>query len=182
MINNLRTRRITGDLLIWITVVIMVITMVACKDQKDKGNLKGDGIAPASAATPTVFDKLLGTWASEDGKNFERWIKNEDGTFTSVVFHIKEKDTIYTDQTIVYREKGKWVSENTIAGQNEGQAVKFTEAILTENSIQFSNPAHDFPTDVNYKVRDANTVNAFIAGPNNKGGKDTIPFNYTRVK
>jgi len=25
-------------------------------------------------------------------------------------------------------------------------------------------------------------LNAFIIGPNNKGGKDTIPFNYTRIK
>jgi len=53
---------------------------------------------------------------------------------------------------------------------------------LNETIVQFSNPAHDFPTDINYTVADANTLRAFIVGPNNKGGKDTIPFNYIRVK
>ena len=67
-------------------------------------------------------------------------------------------------------------------GQNDGKAIKFTSIILNEKTVQFSNPQHDFPTDINYTVADANTVNAFIIGPNNKGGKDTIPFNYTRLK
>ena len=67
-------------------------------------------------------------------------------------------------------------------GQNEGKAVKFTSTFLNETSVQFSNPAYDFPTDINDTVTDANTIRAFIVGPNNKGGKDTIPFNYIRVK
>jgi hypothetical protein len=76
----------------------------------------------------------------------------------------------------------KWVFENTVKGENDGKSVKFVSTKLTENSIQFSNPEHDFPNDVNYTVADENTVRAFIVGKNNKGGLDTIPFNYTRVK
>jgi hypothetical protein len=69
-----------------------------------------------------------------------------------------------------------------VKSQNEGKAVKFTSTFLNETSVQFSNPVHDFPTDINYTVTDDNTLRAFIVGLNNKGGKDTIPFNYIRVK
>ncbi|HEX7846271.1 MAG TPA: hypothetical protein VF476_10770, partial [Chitinophagaceae bacterium] len=82
----------------------------------------------------------------------------------------------------VYPENSNWVYENKVTNQNDGKAIKFTSTKMSDNSVQFSNPAHDFPTDINYTVADANTVNAFIIGPNSKGGKDTIPFNYTRHK
>jgi hypothetical protein len=129
-----------------------------------------------------VFDKLVGTWKSEDGKSFERWIKNADGTFQSAVYSVKEKDTTWNEQAKIYMETDKWVYENTVSGQNNGKSVKFTSTSLSESNVQFSNPAHDFPNDINYTVADENTVRAFIVGKNEKGGKDTIPFNYTRVK
>jgi hypothetical protein len=124
----------------------------------------------------------VGLWKSEDGKIFERWAKNDNGTYQSRVFSLNGSDTSWNEQATIYPENDKWVFENTVRGQNEGKAVKFTSTFLNENSVQFSNPAHNFPADVNYTVADANRVNAFIAGPNNKGEKDTIPFNYTRVK
>lgn len=134
------------------------------------------------AAKPLVFDKLVGTWKKEDGKSFERWTKNNDGTYLAVAFHIKGTDTSWDENARIYPANGNWVFENTVKGQNDGKAVTFTSTLLNENSVQFSNPAHDFPTDINYTLPDANMVNAFIIGPNNKGGKDTIPFNYSRYK
>jgi len=132
--------------------------------------------------TPPVFEKLLGTWQSEKGKNFERWKKNVDGTYQSDVYSIKGADTSWKEQAHIYPEASDWIYENTVKDQNEGKAVKFTSILFTENSVQFSNPAHDFPTDINYTVRDQNTLNAFIIGPNGKGGRDTIPFNSKRLQ
>ncbi len=131
---------------------------------------------------PLVFDKLLGIWQSEDGKSFERWTKNPDGTYASVVYVLNGKDTAFQERAKIYEEQGKWIFENTVSGQNDGKAVKFTAGILTEKTVQFSNPAHDFPNDINYTLPDNNTVNAFIVGKNKQGGQDTIPFNYKRVK
>jgi len=68
-----------------------------------------------------------------------------------------------------------------VTGQNEGKSVKFTATQLSAAAIQFSNPAHDFPTDINYTITSDTTLHAFIIGPNQKGGKDTIPFNFRRV-
>jgi len=136
---------------------------------------------PACNPTPLVFDKLVGTWLLEDGKTFEQWTKNADGTYRSIVFSINGNDTTYIEKARTYKENENWVFENTVIRQNAGKAIKFTSSKLTDITIQFSNPAHDFPTDINYTLPDANTINAFIIGPNKNGGKDTIPYNYKRV-
>jgi hypothetical protein len=161
----------------------MAFSITACNDQTN--NKKETTAATESTPSPVmelVFDKLTGTWQSEDGKSFERWAKNDNGTFRSVAFSIKGRDTSWNEQALIYPEKDNWIFENTVKGQNDGKAVKFTSTLFTATSVQFSNPAHDFPTDINYTVPDANTVNAFIIGPNRNGGKDTIPFNYIRVR
>jgi hypothetical protein len=162
----------------WVMIFSFSLIAFACSNSNSPNN-------PETTPTPSkalVFDKLAGTWQSEDGKSFERWSKKEDGTFQSVAFSIKGSDPSWNENATIYTENNKWIFENKVKGQNDGKAVKFTSSLLNENTVQFSNPAHDFPTDVNYTVIDANTVHAFIIGPNNKGGKDTIPFNYTRVK
>lgn len=164
-------------------IALMLITTIAsCNDKASETEKATEPAIANPEVKELVFDRLVGTWKSEDGKSFEQWIKNGNGTFQSRAFSIKEADTSWNEQATIYRENDNWVFENTVKGQNDGNAVKFTSTILTETTVQFSNPQHDFPTDINYTVPDVNTVNAFIIGPNNKGGRDTIPFNYTRIK
>jgi len=166
----------------FIALLISCAFLPACNNQN---NAESDISTPKSEAAvpvPLVFDKLIGTWLLEDGKTFEQWTKNADGTYQSIVFSIKGKDTSYNEKAKTYKENDNWVFENTVNGQNDGKAIKFASSKLTDITVQFSNPAHDFPTDINYTVPDANTINAFIIGPNKNGGKDTIPYNYKRVK
>src|SRR5258705_6129135 len=155
---------------------VLVAIIAACNSPESKS-----GEVP-KASQPLVFVKMIGTWQGEDGRSFERWTKKDDGNLQSVAFSVKGSDTSWNEQARIYPENDKWIFENTVKGQNEGKAVKFTSSLLNENSVQFSNPAHDFPTDVNYTIVDANTVHAFIIGPNEKGGKDTIHFNYKRFQ
>ena len=156
------------------------VFLTACNDPAESEK-KAE---PATIQKPKllVFDKLIGLWKSEDGKSFEQWTKNDNGTFQSRAYSIKGTDTSWNEQANIYPENNNWIFENTVKNQNDGKAIKFTSIILTEITVQFSNPQHDFPTDINYTLPDANTINAFIVGPNNKGGKDTIPFNFTRIK
>lgn len=163
-----------------ICISILIVSTLACSNPSGSTTKKEDTSAPTPQ--PLIFDKLTGVWQSEDGKSFERWTKNDIGSYRAVGFSIKGSDTSWNEQADIYRENGNWIFENTVKGQNDGKAVKFTSSLLNETSVQFSNPAHDFPTDVNYTVADANTLRAFIIGPNNTGGKDTIRFNYIRVK
>jgi len=160
--------------------LVICIFIGACNDKPTEAEKPTE---PAtSEPKQLVFDKLVGLWESGDGKSFEQWTKNDNGTYQSRGFSVKGADTSWNEQAAIYSENKNWVFENTVKGQNNGKAIKFTSTILTETTVQFSNPQHDFPTDINYTVPDANTVNAFIVGPNAKGGKDTIPFNFTRIK
>lgn len=128
-----------------------------------------------------VLDKLLGTWQSEDGKSFERWTKENNERYHSLVYTLHGTDTVVNERASIYRKGVQWVFENLVSGQNEGKSVKFVSAFVKDSAIHFSNPAHDFPNEIHYFLPDENHVNAFIVGGNEKGGKDTIPFNYRRV-
>jgi hypothetical protein len=163
-------------------VLLLCCVSISCANNKNENKTVTTENKSKPADPETVFDKLLGTWQSEGGKNFERWTSKDNGKYQSVVFSVKGSDTSWNEQAEIYREKDKWVFENMVKGQNEGKAVRFISVILNDSTVQFSNPLHDFPTDVHYTVSGANTVNAFIIGPNSKGGRDTIPFNYTRVQ
>ena len=167
----------------FIKLVIVTSALAACNNQAETTSSSADSTASnTSAPVEIAFDKMVGTWQNTGDKSFERWTKNDNGTYRTVGFIVKGSDTVFREDNQVYQENSKWVSENKVAGQNDGKSVKFTESLLTPNSFQFSNPAHDFPTDIHYEIVDANTVSAYIVGPNNKGGKDTIPFNFIRVK
>ncbi|MEO5564250.1 MAG: DUF6265 family protein [Chitinophagaceae bacterium] len=166
-----------------ITLFSLILMITGCnnavvKTQEETATKTNEATPPAQT---TIFDQLIGTWLQDDGKSYEQWKKNDNGTYKYVAFTIKGTDTSWNELANVYPEKNQWVFENTVKGQNNGRAVKFTSIFSTEKSIQFSNPAHDFPTDINYTLRDENTINAFIVGPNSKGGKDTILFNSKRV-
>ena len=140
-------------------------------------------LALACRSSPKlVFDKMVGTWKTETPDGFEIWSKQPDGSFKSAGITVKGNDTSWNENTRVYPEAGKWVFETTVKGQNDGKAVKFTASVLTDNSVQFSNPTHDFPTDINYSFIDNNRIHAFIFGPNDKGGKDTMYYELTRTK
>ncbi len=167
--------------IVLLAIVIAACTL-SCNNSSDKKTEpKGSTTMETTTANDLVFDKMLGIWQSEDGNSFERWTKNDKGGYNSAAYSLKGADTSWNEQANIYLENSNWVFENTVNGQNAGKPVKFVSSILEVNSVQFSNPAHDFPTDINYTVADANTINAFIIGPNKNGGKDTIPFNYKRM-
>jgi len=107
--------------------------------------------------------------------------KNPDGSYASASYSLSGSDTSWNEMAKIFSENGNWIFENNVKGQNNGQSVRFTSTFLTDSIVQFSNPAHDFPTDVNYTVIDSNNLHAFIIGPNKNGGRDTIPFNYSRL-
>lgn len=161
---------------------LSIINIVACNDSGSTAEKTTEAITADNKTKELVFDKLIGLWKSEDGRSFEQWDKKADNSYQSRVYSIKGADTSWNEQANIYPDNDNWIFENTVTGQNDGNTVKFTSTILNEKTVQFSNPQHDFPTDVNYTVPDVNTLNAFIIGPNNNGGRDTIFFNYTRIK
>lgn len=158
---------------------IALLVLASC------GSKSAEKVSSEKKGTETkeqnVLDKLVGTWKNENGKEFECWTKKGDALYQSVVYSLQGKDTVFHEHASVYNENGKWIFENVVKGQNNDEKIRFTSSILNEKTIQFSNPQHDFPTDINYTMPDLNTIHAFITGKNEQGKADTIPFNYSRV-
>ena len=65
--------------------LLMVYTFLPAFN--NQSNAESDSAPKTEATTPVplVFDKLIGTWLLEDGKTFEQWTKNADGTYQSIV-------------------------------------------------------------------------------------------------
>ena len=160
-----------------IPLLAVLFVLTACNN-----NTQNQSAAVASAPPQTLcFDRLLGLWQNVESKSYERWSKNSDGTYRSVGFKIVAADTVYTERVDLRQVNGQWSSENSVVGQNEGKAIPFSVTKLSSDEVHFSNPKHDFPTDIHYRMSDDNTIEAYIVGPNSTGSFDTIPFNFKRV-
>lgn len=160
------------------TIVVVLATSLTGSCDTEKNTTSEN--ASTGAAEQTLFEGLTGTWQHSNGKSFERWTHESVGRYRAVVFSVNGSDTSWNEQADIYNEQGRWVFENTVQGQNDGRSIKFIESAISDTHVRFSNPAHDFPTDVNYRLVDANTLEAFIIGPGNDGKKDTIRFHYKR--
>ena len=66
-----------------------------------------------------------------------------------------------------------------LAQPQGGPVVAFRQTQAGEQSMRFENPAHDFPTRVEYR-RTAGGLHAEIAGPGKDGRERVIGFDYTR--
>lgn len=151
--------------------------MAGCNENQDTAKTSENLVVESSQII--LFDRLEGIWVNDNG-GFEQWKKNNDGTYDVAGFTVKASDTIRTEHAKVYQANGAWIFENTVEGQNDGKAIKFAAPAIVNDQVQFSNPAHDFPTDINYRLVDDTTLKAFIVGPNKTGGRDTIHFQFSR--
>jgi hypothetical protein len=123
-----------------------------------------------------IFNKLLGTWKLSSDAEFERFTKNDDGTFSSRVFTFAGKDTNVTEDVTIYLENTKWNFKTLVKGQNKGKSVVFTATVFNDSVVQFENREHDFPRIINYSLITPTQMRAFIAGG------DTIYFYYSKVE
>lgn len=131
-----------------------------------------------SGGKSDLFDAIVGTWKLEDDNQFERWVKNADGSYLSTGFTVvNDKDTIISEKVKIYSKGSGWCFETLVSGQNDGKSVVFTSEILNDSLVQFENKGHDFPNIINYRLLYQNSLQAFIAGK-----ADTIFFKYSRVR
>lgn len=141
-------------------ILVMMLAFFSCKQKEDP-----------------VFEKLVGTWKRDDVNEFERWTRNNDGTYTSVMFSLNKADTVFSEIVKIYAsEPNQWIFEVSAAGQNNGVPVKFHSTLLNPTQVTFENTTHDFPNFIHYSMVGTLKLQAFIAG---KG--DTVRFNFTRL-
>jgi hypothetical protein len=150
----------------YLMIAAALVICTSCSDKK-----KND-----SEDSPPVFDRLIGTWRLAEEEQFERWIRNEDGSFSSRMYSVTGNDTTILEEVNVVKDGDKWNFITLVKGQNKGKAVTFTSTILQDTIVQFENPSHDFPRIINYRIESDHNMQAFIAGTS-----DTIYFNFSKV-
>ena len=165
-----------------LTIVAIVSFSAGCKNSATGEPTPTPVSEVRSRSTMTLFEKFLGTWQTRGGKSFEQWSKNGDGTYASRVFSLAGSDTNWKEEARIFPEDNAWIFQNVVKGENDGKEVRFTSSIINDTSVLFSNPAHDFPTDIQYTLLNDSTLQAFITGPGSKGGRDTVWFDYRLVE
>lgn len=125
-----------------------------------------------------IFSKLNGTWQRSNGRTHEKWEQKPDGSFFSVMYSVRGADTTIQEEVTTTREGNRWVY--AVKGAGNAEIVRFPSVEVTPTKAHFSNPTHDFPTDIVYELIDPTKLKAYIVGPNDKGGKDTVWFNFSK--
>lgn len=108
---------------------------------------------------------LTGTWSRTNAKpgrsGFEVWNKNSETEYIGSGIAMKGKDTVFVEKLkIVLRADGIYYVADVPQNKSE---ILFKVTSLTENSVAFENPDHDFPKKISYEF-DGNVLKATISG------------------
>ena len=108
---------------------------------------------------------LVGNWQkqSEKGILTEAWRKLDDSTLVGRSYLISEADTLLLESIRLEQRTGKLYYIPTVSDQNEGQPVVFAQTNLTDSTVIFENPKHDFPQKITYSLLVNDSLPAEIA-------------------
>lgn len=124
----------------------------------------------SSGASPKRVDRLRwlsGCWEQRDTRSIveEFWTTPNGGILfgigRTIVRRAAGDSTASFEIMRIHERGGKLV----FAAQPSGQALtEFTEAELTDSTVVFANPTHDFPQFVRYRRRGADELHARVDG------------------
>ncbi len=122
---------------------------------------------------------LLGAWENRTprGSIFELWQKVNDHEFAGKSYFIKEKDTVILETIQLVQEDQELFYIPTVKNQNEGMPVRFGMKTISNESMVFENPDHDFPQIISYTRMNKDSLVAEISGRiNGKERKRSFPM------
>lgn len=118
--------------------------------------------AVASGADSTANDLswLAGCWVTPDKSAQEVWVLEADRSLVGLnVVIVDNSVSFYEILTIRPSESGALIYTAHPSGQ---ESASFAAVKITENSIVFTNPNHDYPQQIMY-VRDGSRLTATIS-------------------
>lgn len=126
---------------------------------------------------------LLGRWqnTSEEGTVSESWSKADDSTFRGSGLFMMGTDTLSKEELRLEQRGEELFYVPTVKNQNEGKAVRFKMTSLTEKTVVFENPEHDFPQKITYARVTNDSLQAEISGKLN-GKPNSQSFSMSRAK
>lgn len=129
------------------------------------------------------LENLMGHWENRDGDFLmtESWQKLNDSTFAGASFVIEKGDTVFRESLRIEEHSKTLFYIPTVRDQNEGKPVEFELTTYGSGIVVFKNPAHDFPTAIQYHFLNNDSLIAEISGiRNGKEAKEVFP--YKRIK
>lgn len=128
------------------------------------------------------FQWLVGTWKildkNPDKNSYEVWKDAGNNMLTGISYHVKNADTLVTEEIKLLR-KGRSVYYTPDVAGPQGE-VEFKITSYDTNSFVAENPTHDFPKKIRYHrvtKQEQERLEATIEG----GGK-SIYYTFVRVK
>ncbi len=124
--------------------ILALIPALASGDDSDRGE----------------FDWLVGCWATPDNSAQEVWVVDSERLLVGFGVAINDdKVGSYEVLSIKQSEDGSW----TYTAHPSGQAsASFLAVQISENSVVFTNPEHDYPQEIRYR-RDGSRLYATIS-------------------
>lgn len=132
-----------------------------------------------STKTLSDFEWLLGKWERTNGRpgqaTYEHWTKESDTKFTGFGWTMKGKDTAFVEKfSLMIKDNDIYYVADV--SQNPAPVwFKITEH--TNNTFVSSNPKHDFPKMIGYKMESESLMTATISGD----GKE-IPYKFKKIE
>ena len=119
----------------------------------------------------TELDWLLGHWLQQGGKSrtLESWRQVSDETFEggSVTLSNESQAQIAKESTrLVQMLDGIFYLAKV---NHNAMPIPFKLASCQQQSATFSNPNHDFPTQLRYHLTSEKTLRVEVSGPDGKG-------------
>ena len=130
------------------------------------------------------LDWFIGAWEQKSASMTvqELWNYSEDST------SLIGKGTTFKNGEIISQEeiqislvKDVLTYSVRVKNHNNNEAILFTATVVTENSITFENPIHDFPQKIFYKLIDEKQIEAIVSSVTNLKER-SIRFLYSRVE
>ena len=144
-------------------------------------------VAAAENPRITQLHWLVGEWetvraakpaGTQSVKVNERWTAEGDWMWSWG--HTAKDDSLVDYESVVIKESGPYLLYDA---QPMGQErAVFHSTKISESSVVFENPGHDFPQRVGYQLVRQDSLVAWIEGPGKDGKTKRIEFPYRRVK
>jgi hypothetical protein len=136
--------------------------------------------ALAANATATIEQVawMQGCWQMDTGPRVveEQWMAPRGGVMLGMGRTVRDGKLVEYESVVLREQDGRLAYEAHPSGQ---PSAVFMSATITESTVVFENPMHDYPQRVGY-TREGDSLLAWIDGTAN-GKSRRVDFPYRRV-
>ncbi|HZM92524.1 MAG TPA: DUF6265 family protein [Vicinamibacterales bacterium] len=142
--------------------------------------LFGANLADAQTLTVDRVQWLQGCWQSVRGEATieEHWMAPRGGTMLGMGRTVRGGKTVEYEMVLIKEQNDRLAYEAHPSGQ---PSATFLSATISDTTVVFENPEHDFPQRVGYRRDGTDGLQAWVEGQAN-GKSRRIDFAYQRSR